>query len=283
MGRNFENITITVKDILQSYSFPNVIPHQNPWESMTADQIITAGKDHFFDFTFPWYSEDNVGLDEFKELFLHKYYLRQIGQETTGQFKLFLKSRLLEKMPYYKELYKTTIIEYDPLVNKNLIKEILSDVSENEEMSSNKTESYDSTLEQSASGNSKLSSTINTETNNQSVHSENPEITVSNNDYASSMDREKRKTDEEGVSDSNSSAKSSESKKELSTNVAKNSIEKTKNNKGKEILKGFDGDYQSEAILKFRQTITNINEMICDDMKDLFLGYYGGVYYGINW
>ena len=51
----------------------------------------------------------------------------------------------------------------------------------------------------------------------------------------------------------------------------------------KEILKGFDGDYQSEAILKFRQTITNINEMICDDMKDLFLGYYGGVEYGLSY
>lgn len=258
MGRNFENITITVKDILQSYSFPNVIPHQNPWESMSADQIITAGKDQFFNFTFPWYSDDNAGLEEFKELFLHKYYMRQIGQETTGQFKLFLKSRLLEKMPYYKELYKTTLLEYDPLINRKWSR-MTDELSEGNEL-----------VSQKATGNSKTQSTISTETNNQAVHSENPEVTVANNDYASTMDRERRKTDENGNASSKSQAQSNEERN------------KNENRNVKESMEGFEGNNQSEAIMKYREAIVNINEMLCNDMRDLFLGYYGGEDYALT-
>ena len=258
MGRCFENVTITIKDILQSYSFPNVIPHQKPWESMSADQIITAGKDQFFDFTFPWYSEDNAGLDEFKELFLHKYYMRQIGQETTGQFKLYLKSRLLEKMPYYKELYNTTLIDYDPLVNRKWSK-MLDELSNGSEL-----------ISQEASGISESQSTISTETNNQAFHSENPEVTIANNDYASNMDRERKKADDIGNTTSESQGQGNE---ERNKNENRNVVES---------MEGFEGNNQTDVIMRYREAILNINEMICNDMADLFLGYYGGEDYALT-
>ena len=116
----FENITITIKDILQSYSFPDVIPHDEPWKSLTVDQIIENGKDKFFDFVFPWYADDKTGLDDFKNLFLRKNYMKQIGQETTAQFKLYVQARLMEKMPLYKQLYESALIEYDPLINRKI-------------------------------------------------------------------------------------------------------------------------------------------------------------------
>lgn len=41
------------------------------------------------------------------------YYFREIGQETPNRFKFYLDTKLNEIMPYYNELYKTTLLKYD--------------------------------------------------------------------------------------------------------------------------------------------------------------------------
>ena len=299
----FENITISVKDILQSYSFPDVIPHDEPWKSLSVDEIIQNGKDKFFDFTFPWYAEDKTGLDDFKNLFLRKNYMKQIGQETTAQFKLYVQARLMEKMPLYKQLYESTLLEYDPLINRKLT--TTTTESENEErgkeseniVSTTATGTTEENNNSNRSGSSTAQrnsgSSMNTETNNQSVHSENPEITMANKDYASSMDREKKtetgsgnenvdenksvndNTTEHNNSDSNASSHE--------TGNLEENEKKERNKNGNEVIEGFYGESQADAILKYRETILNINEMICNDMDDLFLGYYGGNSYGLCW
>lgn len=299
----FENITISVKDILQSYSFPDVIPHDDPWKSLTVDEIIQNGKDKFFDFTFPWYADDKTGLDDFKNLFLRKNYMKQIGQETTAQFKLYVQARLMEKMPLYKQLYESTLLEYDPLINRKLT--TTTTESENEErgkeseniVSTTATGTTEENNNSNRSGSSTAQrnseSNMNTETNNQSVHSENPEITMANKDYASSMDREKKteagsgnenvdenksvndNTTEHNNSDSNASSHE--------TGNLEENEKKERNKNGNEVIEGFDGESQADAILKYRETILNLNEMICNDMNDLFLGYYGGNTYGLCW
>lgn len=299
----FENITITIKDILQSYSFPDVIPHDEPWKSLTVDQLIENGKDKFFNFTFPWYADDNTGLDDFKNLFLRKNYMKQIGQETTAQFKLYVQARLMEKMPLYKQLYESSLIEYDPLVNRKLT--TTTNENENEERgkesenivsntATGRTEqNNDVNRNGTSTENRNSDSNMNTETNNQSFHSENPEITMANKDYASTMDREKKTEAGSGsenvdgnkyVNDStieNNNSESSASSNE-SGNLTENE-KKERNKNGNETIEGFYGESQSDAILKYRETILNLNEMICNDMNDLFLGYYGGAEYGLSY
>ena len=98
----FENVTITIKEILESYSHNELSKAKYPWDSPSIDYIVSNGKERFFDFSFPWYADDKTGLKEFEELFLKKYYMRQIGTETVALFKLYLQSRLMEKMPLYK-------------------------------------------------------------------------------------------------------------------------------------------------------------------------------------
>lgn len=306
-----ENITITIKDILQSYSFPDVIPHDEPWRSLTVDQIIENGKDKFFDFVFPWYADDKTGLDDFKNLFLRKNYMKQIGQETTAQFKLYVQARLMEKMPLYKQLYDTTLIEYDPLVNRKIT--TTTEETENREQgkesnnvvnitgSGNTTENNKNVSEGTSEGNQDRTNNIQTERttdiNNQAIHSENPEITMANKDYASTMDRERKQetgngTEDttENISDSktvnNTVTEDNESNSEASSNETGNLTENEKEEKQRnnnEVMEGFYGESQADAILKYRETIININEMICNDMNDLFLGYYGGVDYGISY
>ena len=317
----FENITISVKDILQSYSFPDVIPHDDPWKSLTVDEIIQNGKDKFFDFTFPWYADDKTGLDDFKNLFLRKNYMKQIGQETTAQFKLYLQARLMEKMPLYKQLYDTTLIEYDPLVNRKLTttkdetenkdkgKESENNVTinGNGETTENNTSGREATGEGTQERTNEQNGTqertneqeeiLHSEVNNQSIHSENPEITMANKDYASTMDREKKTEDQnnnQNVSENttNNQSVSENTMEKNQSNSEANSTEQGKSSEtekeerslqGNEIIEGFYGDSQADVILKFRETILNLNEMICDDMNDLFLGYYGGIDYGLCW
>lgn len=299
----FENITISVKDILQSYSFPDVIPHDEPWKSLSVDEIIQNGKDKFFDFTFPWYAEDKTGLDDFKNLFLRKNYMKQIGQETTAQFKLYVQARLMEKMSLYKQLYESTLLEYDPLINRKLT--TTTTESENEErgkeseniVSTTATGTTEENNNSNRSGTSvdqrNSEASMSTETNNQSVHSENPEITMANKDYASSMDRERKaesgngnenvegnKTVNDNATEHNTSDSNASSHE--TGNLSENENREI-NKKGNETIEGFYGDSQADAILKYRETILNLNEMICNDMNDLFLGYYGGNSYGLCW
>lgn len=322
----FENITITIKDILQSYSFPT-IPHNEPWKALSVNQIIENGKDKFFDFKFPWYAEDKTGLSEFEELFLRKNYMKQIGQETTAQFKLYLQARLMEKMPLYKQLYESSLIEYDPLINRKIttIHNEVENVEKGKESENsvvtnangNTTESNSTKREASGTGNQDTNRSVENskdttqtgertnEINNQSIHSENPEITMANKDYASSMDRERKAEEEhtnlssnisgnetttententQSITDTTEENNKSDSEAESTENATLTENEKEERNRDRnETVEGFYGDSQAEAILKYRETILNLNEMICNDMDDLFLGYYGGMDYGINW
>lgn len=45
---------------------------------------------------------------------LKHYYTREIGLETVGLWQLKLETKLAEIMPYYNELYRTKLLQYDP-------------------------------------------------------------------------------------------------------------------------------------------------------------------------
>ena len=110
--------TIRICDILESLQIP-IIDKANPWKVKSIDEIINEGMDYFFNFEFPWYTDKaDQSLYDFKNLFLHMFYLESIGQENFAQFQLVLQSKLMEVMPTYTELYKTIQMEYDPLINR---------------------------------------------------------------------------------------------------------------------------------------------------------------------
>lgn len=55
---------------------------------------------------------------------LKHYYTREIGEETFGLWKLRIETTMNEIMPYYNELYKSTLIQFDPLVNKEISRNV---------------------------------------------------------------------------------------------------------------------------------------------------------------
>ena len=77
------------------------------------DDIIANSRAKIFDFSYPIYDESYRNVLETK--ILKHYYTREIGLETVGLWKLKLNTKMNEIMPYYNQLYKSALLEFNPL------------------------------------------------------------------------------------------------------------------------------------------------------------------------
>lgn len=78
------------------------------------DEIIEKARNKIFQ-NYPIFNESHRA--ELEHKILKHYYMREIGFETVGLFKLFLNERMAEIMPYYNKLYESETFEFDPLKN----------------------------------------------------------------------------------------------------------------------------------------------------------------------
>lgn len=222
--------TVTVCDILRSFSYPLT--------NVRFDKIIEQGKERFFDFDFPWYADDGAGLDEFKTMFLETYYMCQIGFETYELFQLNLSKTLRSVMDVYKEKYKIVSKDIDYLSTHNLLS---------------------NTNEQ---GVGLLTSTVSDDTiskaktDTQDINSDNPNITIQTQDYASNMSR--------GESISENSVKNS------GKTVNDNETRSNSTN----VTKGYAGVTPAKIVEEFKRNIININKELVDECQQLFIGLW---------
>lgn len=75
---------------------------------------------------YPIFDEEYRSILEQKVI--DHYYFNEIGAETADRFSFYLRRKMREIMPYYNQLYATTLLEFDPLVTEyyeNGYKEIL--------------------------------------------------------------------------------------------------------------------------------------------------------------
>lgn len=222
--------TVRVCDILRSFSFPQT--------NLRFDKIIEQGKDKFFDFDFPWYSEENVGLDEFETLFLETYYTHQIGFETYELFQLNLSKTLRSVMDVYKEKYKIVAKNIDYLSTHNMV---------------DKEVTQDNSVSTSTTNGTTISRG---KTDTQDINSDNPDITIQTQDYASTMSRgETESSNEVSVND-----------KTVSDNV--NSGDRVKT------TIGYAGVSPSKLVEDFKKNIININKELVDECSKLFIGLW---------
>ena len=85
----------------------------NSSEYSNVESVIESSRKKIFDFDFPIYDENYRSVLETK--ILKRYYTREIGFETVALWKFWLNKRLNEIMPYYNQLYKSTLLEFNPL------------------------------------------------------------------------------------------------------------------------------------------------------------------------
>lgn len=87
-------------------------------DGMSVEQVIQAAIPSVFNFSFPIFDEKYRNVLETK--ILRHYYTREIGLETVGLWKLKLNTKLNEIMPYYNQLYKSELIEFNPLYDTDM-------------------------------------------------------------------------------------------------------------------------------------------------------------------
>lgn len=85
------------------------------------DEIIDLAIPNIFNFSFPIFDEE-YRLPLEKKILRH-FYTREISEETVGLWKLRLEDKLNIIMPYYNQLYRSELIEFNPMYDTDLHKE----------------------------------------------------------------------------------------------------------------------------------------------------------------
>jgi hypothetical protein len=194
--------TTTIYNILQ-----NIVPNS---ESLTPDELVEQGVSVFFDFSFPWYNDTGDGKSEFMTAYLTRYLNNEIGQETLGMHKQFFKGLMYENIEEMKQKY--ALLGDMPNVAGE------RRVTHNENINDTETSNTD------AKQDIVSTDVSNQKQNSQSIHSDNPQVTISTNDYASEMDRGEASTNNNTNSTSNSTGQTDSNrvgntKRTLSENV----------------------------------------------------------------
>lgn len=201
-----------------------------------------------FDFDYPFYTSDKKVKQEFEELFINRYYFHEIGAETVDRWKQMLKARLMLKMPYYTQLYQTEWkrVGKDMMNSKDLT-----------ETTTRKLESSDL---------SKASSSHKTSSSGQ-ANGTGEESNISDGVNLVKLDEGNRT----GMTKSSSTSSGSSSGTSTSDTTSNSDLEET-------ITFHSYGDIGIQtpayAITEWRKVIINLNEMLINELDDLFMKIY---------
>ena len=196
------------------------------------DSVIQLAIPKIFDFDFPIFKPDYKNVLATK--ILKHYYTREIGYETYGLWKFKLNVRLNEIMPYFNQLYESTLLEFNPLLDVDYTRKHEGERNKEEQ---GKSEGTNNTI-------------------NLSVYSDTPQGSVENLDNGSYMTSASKTTDStQGNNTSENKLKDVDS-----------FLETVKGKMG--------GSDYSEKLMKYRQTFLNIDMMVIEALSDLFINLW---------
>lgn len=248
------------------------------------DEVIQKSLPVIFDFDFPIFDEKYRGILESK--ILKHYYTREIAFETVGLWKLKLATKLNEIMVYYNQLYKSELLEFNPLYDVDITRQHISDSDGTRGTTSSDNSKYDSNRDTNVTGrnSSDIDSSItgNTNSNRKDMYSDTPQGSITDLESGKYLTNARINNDIEN----NSSKTSGTTTDSIDTDTSEN-INSTKNQTRNEDVKFSNletyietvkgkhgsGDY-SEMLKKFRTTFLNIDMMIIDELSDLFFNLW---------
>lgn len=197
--------------------------------------ILTGGNiglEHY-----PIYKEEHRPI--LNGLIYDHFMTREIGQETVDMFRLALRRKMNEIMPYFNELYESTELDFNPLTTIRI--------------------ETDTTGQVSQDGSTTAESTANTVATSgaRTVNSDTPQTVLSGNqDYATN------------AADVNSQVNNDSTGNQ--TNVENQSSDSTSNT----LTEGYQG-VVSDLLMRYRESIINVDMSIINELeKDLFMLVY---------
>lgn len=222
------------------------------------DSILDKCWNKVFNFDFPIFDE-NYRQVLCRKILKH-YYTREIAHETVGRWKLALNAKLNEIMPYYNQLYKSELLEFNPFYDVDLTRSREGSGTSNK--TSNNRETNSGTSKNVSSG----SGTSNTNTLNR--FSDTPQNSMDTQGIADSVPL----TTVTKVNEDNTTTNTSTdtlTRDDSKTGNGTENINST--DKYIETVKGKQGTENYSSLLKkFRETFLNIDMMIIEDCSDCF-------------
>lgn len=221
--------------------------------------IIAQARPKIFDFSYPIFDESYRSVLETK--IIKHYYTREIGQETYGLWKLKLDTKLNEIMPYYNQLYRSELLEFNPLYNFNITRD------HNTKFDSKRTTGNDVSSSGTVNSSGTDNSTKTTENEHRDLYSDTPQGAIYN------LENETYLTNARKVSDDNYDRLSSTNTANSTQNTHTLSEGDDDFNSTEDYLEhvyGFEGKDASELLIKYRNTFLNIDMQIIEELEELF-------------
>lgn len=263
-------------------------------KDISRQEKIEIGRKQLFDFDYPFF--DETKRKEFETKFIIHFYMREIGAETVGLFKLRLEDYLLLNMPYWNKMFESELKDFP------IFEDMDYTVTEDEKKTDNTQTTRDVTADETRTQTKVVdgtedrnrNTTDNTNENNfqRDIYTDTPssdlQITANGNgtgivNHASSIEEIKNvnASDSTGTQiDKNSSQQVTDDSiknKETIGTVGDKKQQATKDNdkhyKGK---KG--GTDYADLMVKYRATFLRIEKTIFSEInkEGLFLLVYGG-------
>lgn len=264
------------------------------------EQTIQKAIPKVFNFDFPMFDESyrNVLCTKI----LKHYYTREICEETVGLWKLRLNTRLNEIMPYYNQLYKSELLEFNPFYDVDITTKNDGNKTENTRVTESDTEDRtgDGTSNRDVSNSSTTkNSATNAFTNNSNktnkdtqkdLYSDTPQGSLTNVDKEAYLTNARKITNDKSETDANTGSENSTDNTEYTdaftennTNSYSENTSRSKNGNTNltstdayiQTVKGKNGGASYSKLLdEFRKTFINIDMQIIDNLNDLFFGLW---------
>ena len=229
---------------------------------------------------------------------LKRYYTREIGCETVGLWKLWMNERLESIMPYYNQLYKSELIEFNPMYDVDLAtthekeNEEARHSAENETGQHEQWNTHNEHYEDNYGSNRTTNDINKTERGvnegSTDLYSDTPQGSISglnNMNYLTNARKiDKDTTDDtsySGTTDTNVDDKSDGVREwsdvENYTHSKDNTTDASVNSSEdyfQHVLGKSGGASYSKMLMEFRETFLNIDNMVIEEFADLFMGLW---------
>lgn len=197
-------------------------------------------------FDFDYQFDDSKFKKQLEEHVIDYFYSYEIGFETPDMFKQKFRSKWLRVIPYYNELYNTTLLSYNPLINQS-VKELTEQLSKANTTNTSK-------------GKSISDSQTTSESDSNQESSDYPQQPIMGGDYLSGQT----------IAQTGSEINNATSHSDENTNNQTSNNESTY----ERVVEGLTGTTYQELIRQQRENILRIPDMIVREMSSCFMLIY---------
>ena len=200
------------------------------------DTMLRDKNFNLFSFDYDFYTDNLEIKKKFEQKFIDRYRFNEIGFETVARFKHYLKTSLNEIAPYYKQLYESELRcnDIDFMLNKDY------------------TETFIKNIDSLSKSTETQNSNYNDLTNESNINDGVSDVELTKGNLTSV-------TGNENTSTSNGTGTSENTQNENYTLTGKGNIGITSS---------------AELLSKWRDIMINIDQMMLDDLADLFMSIY---------